>query len=330
MNATEETIEAPAEALAVIVYRDQSEALADTHKVLTAIHDGVVVAPSGVLAEVQAGALIRSEESAAVLAEARSLTVATPADYLEALEIVKRAKLAGKGADEERTSYTAVINPVVKWINDRYRQAIADAIGKDTGAAAIAWAKAEAYDKEQTRIAAEAARKVREENDRREKKLREEAAEAQRIADKARQDEQDALDAAEAARVAGDAEAAAVADKAAKDAAALATRKEAVFERRQDAADQTAAAPAYIPPSTAGALKGTGISKGRPLPQWAFDGTDEAACLLKIVKAAAEGSAAALMCLMVDPAGAKKQAAAKATVPGLRLWSGTSAPGVRV
>jgi hypothetical protein len=318
MSITETTIEAPAEALAVVIYRDHQTALDD-------LQQTQALAPYGVLAEVQAGALVRSGVSAAALVEAQSLVIVTTENYADALEIVRRGKLASKEADEERTSYTAVINPVVKWINDQYRAAIND--GKS--AAEIAWNKAGVYQREQQRIADEAAKKAREEQERAERKLREEA-EAKRIAEEqARQREEDARRKAEEAAAAG--------DKAAQEAAEaeqIQARKEAernalAAERREEKAEVVAAAPTYIPQSTAGALKGTGISKGRPLPQWAFESSDESACLLKIVKAAAEGSAAALMCLTINPAGAKAQATAKATVPGLRLWIGESAPGVR-
>lgn len=319
---TVETTEAPTEVLSVVVYRNAQEAMVE--------RGALAAAPYGVLAEVQAGALVRSEESRAVLAEAQSLVVATPEDYKTALEIVRRAKIAGKTADEERTSYTAVINPVVKWINDQYRQAIADATAKDTGAAAIAWAKAQDYEAEQQRIANEAARKAREEQERAEKKLREEA-EAKRVAEEqARAREEQARREAEEAAAAGDKAAQEQAEAEAEHARKEAERNAAAAERREEKAETIAAAPAFIPPATAGLRKGTGVGKGRKTYHFAFeDEGNPEACLLKIVKAAAAGNVAALRCLMVDPAGARVQSQAGATVPGLRFWEGSASPSVR-
>lgn len=322
-TATEPEVIADAEVVSVVVYRDTSEALA-------AIRNGVLVAPSGVLAEVQAGALVRAEESATVLAEARSLVVETPADYLDALAIVKRAKAAGKGADEERTGYVGVINPVVKWINDRYRQAIADAIGKDTGAAAIAWGKASAYEAKQKRIADEAAKKAREEAERAERKLREEAEQKRIAEEQARQREEEARRKAEEAAAAGDRAAQEQAEAEARQARQEAERNAAAAERREEKAEVAAAAPAYIPPPTAGLRKSSGVSAGRKV--WRAELEDPGnpeACLLKIIKAAADGNVAARRCLMLDGSGARLQAQAGATVPGLRFWSEGASPSVR-
>lgn len=298
----EQTQTQDVEALAVVVYRDLAEAQGAD----------LMQAPAGIVAEVVTGAAARGSESTFILAAATGLVVTRAQDHADGLEIVRRAKLAAKGADEERKSYTDILGRVVKWINEQYRQAIADG---DT-AAQVAWGKCQAFEVEERRRVEEAARKERERLEAIERKAREEAEAARRA-------EEEALRKAEEARAAGD-------EAAARAAEQEAARKAAMAERREERADVAAAAPVSIPSAvTPAARKAAGISKPRELPTWEYDGPQEEACVLRVARAAVAGNVAALKCLTINPTAALLQAKAGATVDGLRFGTKSAMPGVR-
>lgn len=302
IETQEQTQTQDTDALAVVVYRDLAEAQAAD----------LLHAPSGIVAEVVRGAALRGSESEFILAAAKGLFVLSASDHADGLEIVRRAKLAAKGADEERKSYTDLLNRVVKLINGQYRQAIVDG---DT-AAQVAWGKCQAFEVEERRRIEEAARKERERLEAIERKAREEAEAARRA-------EEEALRKAEAARAVGDGAAARAAEQEA-------ARKAAMAERREDRADIAAATPVIAATSaTVGARKAAGLTMGRTLPTWEYDGEEEA-CVLRVARAAVAGNVAALRCLTINGTAALLQSKAGAKVDGLRFGVKTAAPGVRV